>query len=151
MNKYQMSAEGLEKIKGEYEELKSRRADLIEKIKLAKEHGDLKENAEYHDAKDEMAMNEGRILELEDMIRNANLIHHVKTDSVTLGSKIKIQSKFGEKIFTIVGVAEANPSEGKISHESPLGSAFLGRSEGETFKVETPAGESEYTVLEIIE
>lgn len=151
MKKYQMTKDGLIKAQKELDELVARRSEIVEKIKYAKEQGDLKENAEYHEAKNDMAFNESRILELEDLIRNANVVEHVKSDFVTLGSKIKVKSKLGEREYTLVGASEANPMEGKISDESPIGSAFMSRQAGEEFEVETPAGIQTYKILEILE
>ena len=150
MKKYQMTKDGLLKAQKELEALNLRRNEIIENIKVAKEQGDLKENAEYHEAKNDMALNEGRILELEDLIRNAEVVNHTRTDFVGVGSQIKVKGANGEREFLIVGASEANPMEGKISDESPLGSAFMNRQAGEEVEVVTPAGTQTYTILEII-
>jgi transcription elongation factor GreA len=150
MKKYHMTKSGLEKAQVELEALFVRRKDIIEKIKFAKEQGDLKENSEYHEAKNDMAFNESKILELEDLIRNAEVISSPKQSQfVSLGSRIKVKGKRGEREFLIVGPSEANPAESKISDESPLGSAFIHRSVGEEVEVETPAGNQQYTIIEI--
>lgn len=150
MKKYHMTQAGLEKAQVELEALLVRRKEIVEKIKFAKEQGDLKENAEYHEAKNDMAFNESKILELEDLIRNAEVVSSsINSKFVLLGSTIKVNGKRGEREFLIVGASEANPAEGKISDESPLGQAFMHRSVGEEVEVETPAGMQNYTILEI--
>lgn len=150
MKKYHMTQSGLEKAQVELEALALRRKEIIEKIKAAKEQGDLKENGEYHEAKNDMAFNESKILELEDLIRNAEVVESpTNSQFVALGSQIKIANGVGERDFLIVGPTEANPAERKISDESPLGQAFMHRSVGEEVEVETPAGIQKYTILEI--
>lgn len=150
MKKYHMTQSGLEKAQVELEALMFRRKEIIEKIKAAKEQGDLKENGEYHEAKNDMAFNESKILELEDLIRNAEVVESSnKSQFVALGSQIKVSNGVGERDFLIVGPTEANPAERKISDESPLGQAFMHRSVGEEVEVETPAGVQKYTILEI--
>lgn len=150
MKKYHMTQSGLEKAQVELEALILRRKEIVEKIKFAKEQGDLKENAEYHEAKNDMAFNESKILELEDLIRNAEVITSPNnSEFVSLGSQIKVKNGVKEREFLIVGPTEANPAEGKISDESPLGQAFMHHSVGEEVQVETPAGIQQYTILEI--
>ncbi|MEY2985837.1 MAG: transcription elongation factor GreA [Candidatus Parcubacteria bacterium] len=150
MKKYHMTQSGLEKAQVELEALMLRRKEIIEKIKAAKEQGDLKENGEYHEAKNDMAFNESKILELEDLIRNAEVVESPSNSQfVALGSQIKVSNGVGERDFLIVGPTEANPAERKISDESPLGQAFMHRSVGEEVEVETPAGVQKYKILEI--
>jgi transcription elongation factor GreA len=150
MKKYHMTKSGLDKAQVELEALLIRRKDIVEKIKLAKEQGDLKENSEYHEAKNDMAFNESKILELEDLIRNAEIIEAPKQSQfVSIGSQIKVANGVGEREFLIVGPTEANPAERKISDESPLGQAFMHRSVGEEVEVETPSGVQKYVILEI--
>ena len=150
MKKYHMTQSGLEKAQVELEALLIRRKEIVEKIKFAKEQGDLKENAEYHEAKNDMAFNESKILELEDLIRNAEIVSAPQNAQfVSVGSTIKVSGPRGEREFLIVGASEANPAESKISDESPLGQAFMHRSVGEEVEVETPAGIQKYTILEI--
>lgn len=147
------SPEGLEKLKKELEERKGEvRAEVTRKILAAKELGDLSENAEYIEAKEMQSFNEGRIVELEDMIKNAVLIGpHQKIEAVVVGSTVSVKSgEHGEQKFTIVGAAESNPASGFISNESPLGSAFLGRKKNEEVEVKTPGGTVKYKILEII-
>lgn len=145
------SPEGLEKLKKELEERKNTtRAEVNRKILAAKELGDLSENAEYIEAKELQGFNEGRIVELEDLIKNATVIERQQQHSVIMvGSTVKVNSKHGDQKFTIVGAIESNPSEGFISNESPLGSAFLGHKKGEEVEVKTPSGVAVYTILDI--
>lgn len=145
------SKEGLEKLK---EELKQRfevlRPEIAQRIKEAKELGDLSENAEYDSAKEAQATNEGRIEEIKSILENAVIIS--TTDSggiVRVGSSIKVESKKGVQPFVIVGAAESNPGAGFISNESPLGSAFLGRQKGDKVEVKTPTGSVEYKIIEV--
>jgi transcription elongation factor GreA len=148
----QMTPEGLQELKKELEQHKDRKGEIAEKIKFAKEQGDLKENSEYQEALNDMQFNERRIAELEDLVRNAEVIEHTeKSNYVTLGSRIKVKGKVGEREFRMVGASEADPTQGKISNESPLGSAFMHRKAGEQFEVETPGGKSTYQILEILE
>ena len=147
------SPEGLEKLKKELNERKDEtRTEITRKILAAKELGDLSENAEYAEAKEMQGFNEGRIVELEDMIKNAVIIGpHQKLGTVVVGSTVKVESdRHGEQKFTIVGAAESNPVQGFISNESPLGTAFLGRKKSEAVEVKTPSGVVTYKILEII-
>jgi transcription elongation factor GreA len=149
--KVYVSKEGLEKFKRELEDLVNvKRKEIIERIERAKELGDLSENAEYAAAKDEQAFTEGRIIELQDMIARAELINGSgKGDFIRVGSKVKVKSDGTEVEYEIVGVAEADPLGGKISNESPLGRAFLGRKVGDKVQVQVPKGMVAYTILEI--
>jgi transcription elongation factor GreA len=139
--KYLLTQEGLAKLNDELKELiAKKRPDVIERIREAASHGDLSENADYAQAREEQSFIEGRILEIEDMIKNAEIIstnggHH---NTVSIGSTVVIKIGGQEKKYTIVGSNEANPKEGKISNESVV---------GEKFKVTTPAGEMEYEIV----
>ncbi len=146
-----LSPEGLEKIKKELEERKTvLRPDISQKIQEAKEQGDISENAEYAEAKELQAFNEGRIGELEAVLKDAIVVEKSgKSSIVDMGSTVKVESKFGIQEFTIVGASESSPSDGFISNESPLGQAFLGKKEGEEFTVETPSAKVKYKVLEV--
>lgn len=149
--KYLITQEGLVKMNAELKELiAKKRPDVIERIREAASHGDLSENADYAQAREEQSFIEGRILEIEDVIKNAEIITtngHRGTASV--GSTVTIKTGGKEKKYTIVGSNEANPKEGKISNESVVGKALLGRKIGEKFKVITPAGEMEYEITSI--
>ena len=146
-----LSKDGLEQIRQELEELVNvRRAEIAARIHEAKEHGDITENAEYEDAKNEQAFVEGRIQALSALVKNAVVIveNHSSTH-VQIGSTVTIQSKDGKESFMIVGSAEASPAEGRISNESPVGRALLGRKKGEEVTVSVPAGDSKYKILSI--
>ncbi len=146
-----LSREGLERLRGELEEMVSvRRVEVAQRIHDAKEHGDLTENAEYEDAKNEQAFVEGRIQSLETLIKNAIIIdEHHSTDHVQIGTTVVVESGDGKEAFTIVGAAEAKPTEGRISNESPVGHALLGKRKGEKVVVHVPAGDFTHTVKEI--
>lgn len=149
-----LTSDGYKKLKKEIEYLKkTKRTEIVSRIKEAKELGDLSENAEYADAREEQSFVEGRILELEEILKNAKVIDPKSSQpgTVDIGDALVVK-KNGEQLkYTIVGSNEANPSEGKISNESPLGKAFLGRSKGDKIKVKTPKGEALYDILEIKE
>jgi len=146
-----ISRDGLEKLRAELSEMLSvRRPEIAQRIHDAKEHGDLSENAEYEDAKNEQAFVEGRIQTLEAMIKNAMLIDEThSTDHVQIGSTVKVESEDGPESFTIVGTAEAKPTDGKISNESPVGRALLGKKRGEKVLVRVPAGDFSYKIVDI--
>jgi transcription elongation factor GreA len=146
-----ISEEGLAKLRAELDELVSvRRAEIAQRIHDAKEHGDLAENAEYEDAKNEQAFVEGQIQRLEALIKNAIIIdEHHGTDHVQIGSTVKVEGADGKELYTIVGSTEASPKEGRISNESPVGRALLGKRKGETVVVTVPAGSFSYKILEI--
>ncbi len=147
-----ISREGLEKLRRELEETISvRRPEVAGRIHDAKEHGDLSENAEYEDAKNEQAFVEGRIQTLEVLIKNATLIeemHHSK-DLVEIGATVTVDGPNGKESFTIVGSTEARPTEGRISNESPVGRALLGHKKGDKVVARVPAGDISYTVIAI--
>jgi transcription elongation factor GreA len=146
-----LSKDGLEQIRQELEELVNvRRAEVAARIHEAKEHGDISENAEYEDAKNEQAFVEGRIQSLSALIKNAVVINEThSTTHVQIGSTVTIQSDDGKEKFTIVGSAEAAPAEGRISNESPVGRALLGRKKGDTVVVTVPAGDTSYKIVSI--
>lgn len=146
-----LTKEGLEKLERELDDLKSvHRREVNDRIRQAKEFGDLSENAEYEDAKQEQAFIEGRILKLESMIRNARLINEAEyaADEVHLGSVVKVKDLKGGAgfEFSIVGSAEADPVNQRISNESPLGRALIGHKKGETVDVSTPRGVVKYKI-----
>ena len=146
-----ISKDGLEKLRHELDELvSSKRPEIAQRIHDAKEHGDLTENAEYEDAKNEQAFVEGRIQLVEALIKNATLIdEHHTNDHVQIGSTVKVESEDGEEKFTIVGSTEAKPTEGRISNESPVGRALLGKKKGEKVVVKVPAGDFTYKITAI--
>lgn len=146
-----ISEDGLAKLRAELEELVNvRRQEIAQRIHDAKEHGDLAENAEYEDAKNEQAFVEGQIQRLEALIKNAILIDETHgTDHVQIGSTVKVEGTDGKEVFTIVGSTEASPSDGKISNESPVGRALLGKRKGDAVVVHVPAGDFSYKILDI--
>ncbi|PTQ51291.1 MAG: Transcription elongation factor GreA [Brockia lithotrophica] len=148
-----LTPEGYRKLEEELEFLKNvKRKEIAEKIKTAIGYGDLSENSEYEEAKNEQAFIEGRILELEKMLRNARIIENGGDFGVIhVGSTVLVRDlEFDEVLeFTIVGSAEADPSEHRISNESPVGRALLGRRPGEIVEVSAPAGVIRYEILEI--
>lgn len=150
-----LTKEGFEKLQEELEYLqKVKRQEVAERLHEAMEGGELIENAEYEAAKNEQAFVEGRIQELDALLASAKIIENngkkKKSDGVQLGSKVTIkEGNFEEETFTVVGVAEANPREGKISNESPIGKAILGKKIGDAVKVETPGGTYTVKILKI--
>lgn len=147
---------GLKKVEEELENLKSvRRREVAERIKQAIEFGDISENSEYEDAKNEQAFIEGRIITLEKMLRNAKVIEDTDTrdtHEVSIGSTVKLKDlEFGDEIeYKIVGSMEAEPDENKISNESPVGKAILGKNKGDIVEVSVPAGSLKYEIIDII-
>jgi len=146
-----LTPEGLKKLG---EELAMRKTEMRQKIaeiiKEAKEQGDLSENAEYSEAKRQQADNERRIMELENDVRTSQVASfNQESNVVQMGSKVKVKFNGDEQDFCIVGSNEADPLGGKISNESPIGQALMGKSAGDKMKVNTPAGEKEYTVVEV--
>jgi transcription elongation factor GreA len=146
-----ISEEGLTKLRADLEELVNvRRQEIAQRIHDAKEHGDLAENAEYEDAKNEQAFVEGQIQRLEGLVKNATIIDgNHGTDHVQIGSTVKVDGSDGKETFTIVGSTEASPRDGKISNESPVGRALLGKHKGESVVVHVPAGDFSYKILDI--
>lgn len=142
-----LTAEGLEKLKQEIEHLSTvKRQEVAQSIKDARSFGDISENSEYDDAKNEQAMLESRIARLEEKLRSARVIdtRKVSTDAVEIGSKVRVKDqKTGKSIlYQIVGSAEADPANNKLSNESPVGKALIGRKRGELVKVTVPRGPS---------
>ena len=148
---FRLTQEGVDELQAELDQLISRRGEIAESIKTAREQGDLSENAEYHAAKDDHERNEGRIMELEGILSSVEIIKKPKGDSkVQLGSTVKLQGEAGKsKQFQVVGTVEADPLNGKISDESPIGKALLGKKEGEEVEIVTPAETSVYKVVDI--
>jgi transcription elongation factor GreA len=150
--KYDITAEGLEKLKAEYEQLVSvKRQEVADKIKRAREMGGTENNAEYEDAKNEQAFIEGRISSLENIINNARIIEAPQRPGVVeLGDTVLIQNQDGKfDRYTIVGTTEANPADGKISCESPVGKALLGKKRGDKVEVHTPSGKVKIQIIEV--
>ncbi len=146
-----LTEEGLKKLQDELKVLKEeRRHEVIERIQEAVSHGDLSENADYAQAKEEQAFIEGRIQEIEEMIKNAQIIAHSSNSSiVSIGSTVGVRVGGKEFAYTIVGANEANPAQGRISNESLVGRALLGSKKNDKVQVDTPAGKTEYEVVKI--
>ena len=149
-----LTYEGLKKLETELEYLRGeRRREVAERMKQAKSHGDLSENSEYDEARLEHAQVEARIVEYENKLKNAHIIHddEVSTEEVSIGSKVKLLDvEFNmDAEYRIVGSTEANPAENRISNESPVGSALIGHKEGETVDVQTPNGVLKFKILAI--
>ncbi len=151
MSQQIISPEGYEKLKKELDFLENtKRREIAERIQSAKEQGDLSENAEYSEAKDAQAFNEGRIAELKQMLKNLVVVKNGGSKNIVgMGSEVVVKTGNKEKTYKIVSFNEADPINGKISNESPLGKAFLGRKKGENIKVKTPRGETEYEIIDI--
>lgn len=149
-----LTYEGLKKLENELEYLKStKRREIAERIKQALSFGDISENSEYDDAKNEQAQMEGRIVQIENMLKNAKLIDEdeVSTDLVSIGSKVKLfDVKYNEEVeYHIVGSTETDPLMSKISNESPVGAALIGKKKGNTVEVIVPDGKAKFKILEI--
>lgn len=149
-----LTAEGLKQLEEELDFLKGeKRKEIAEKIKVARSYGDLSENSEYDDAKNEQAILEARIVTIEATLKNAVLIdeNEINNEIIHIGSKIKVENiKMGKTVeYKIVGSNESNPREGKISDESPIGLGLLGKSVGDVVEIEAPAGVIALKVLEI--
>jgi len=152
--KFIMTYEGIKKLEEELEYLKTvKRKEITEKIKVALGYGDLSENSEYDEAKNDQAFTEGRIIQLENMLKNAVVVdeNEIPKDKVSVGSIVKVMDyEFDEEVeYTIVGSAEADPMNFKISNESPVGSALIGKKVGDVVEVAVPSGVSKFEVLEI--
>lgn len=150
-----VTKDGLEKLKSELKDYKEvRRKEVARRLKEAISYGDLSENSEYEEAKNEQAFVEGRILELEKMIKNAKIITDTKEkhETVQIGTKVTVKNLTEDdeaETYTIVGSTEADPTEHKISNESPIGAALLGKGKNDVIKVKVPAGVFEYKITKI--
>ena len=149
-----LTPEGLDKLKAEIEHLSTdKRREVAERIKEAREFGDISENSEYDDAKNEQAMLEARIASLEDKLRSASVIDSSELDNdiVRVGSLVNVKDEGSGKSlkYTIVGSTEANPAENKLSNESPVGKAIMGRKKGEVVEVTAPRGALRFKIVEI--
>jgi len=151
-NKVFVTAEGLGKLKKEYTELvEVKRPSVADRIKKAREQGDISENAEYDAAREEQAFVEGRIQELEEILRDVEVVkENIKgTGIVIVGSKVRVHMDGGEEEYHIVGAVEADPKNKRISHESPLGTALLGKKVGDVVEYDAPVGKLKFHILEI--
>jgi transcription elongation factor GreA len=149
-----LTPEGYERLKNEIEELSTvKRREVAERIRIAREFGDIQENAEYDDAKNEQMLLEHRIATLEERLRDARVIDKkdIAKDVVSIGSKVRLRDVDAKKTveYHIVGSAEANPAENKLSNESPVGKAIIGKKKGETVEVTAPRGTLKFKILQI--
>lgn len=146
---YQITAAGKLDLEKELEELKASRGEIAQRIADARSQGDLSENAEYDEALNFQGQLEGRIAEIEEILQNASIIKSKASDKVVVGSTVELQTD-GKKVqYTIVGSVEADPLEGKISDESPIGKALLGKKVGDSVVIKTPSGEVTYKVAKV--
>lgn len=146
---YQITNEGKKELEKELDVLKGRRGDIADKIAEARDYGDLSENAEYDAAREEQGVVETRIAEIEDILQNTEIISGAKKGVVGLGSTVELKTGSKTVKYTIVGPVEADPLAGKISNESPIGEALIGKKVGETVVIKTPKGETEYEVVAV--
>jgi len=147
-----LSLEKKQELEEERKELKNTKIpEIAQRIDEAKQMGDLSENAEYHDARDQMAWAQSRVLEIENILQRAEIITSTGSDdgTVTLGSTVVVKVNGKEKEYSIVGAQEADPLSGKISNESPLGEAFMGKKKGDVVEVQVPAGVQEYKIISV--
>lgn len=150
-NKHYLSKERLEALESELKELKNnKRREIAERLKTAKEFGDLSENSEYAEAREDQAKVESRIFEIEEILKQFSIFEEGDSaDFVKVGSSVTVKTDSKSSTYTIVGSNEADPSNGKISNESPLGEALLGRKVGDKISVRTPGGEVSYLIAKI--
>ena len=147
----ELSQAALDRLHAELDELtRVKRPEVVARIKAAREHGDLKENAEYHAAREEQSFLEGRVQALEDRLRRAVVIDHgAATGRVMLGSTVKVETGGDELTYTIVGTSDANIAAGRLSSASPVGAALLGATAGQDVDVQTPRGAIRYRVVSV--
>lgn len=144
------TAPGLEQLKKELSDLVDvKRPQLVDRLSFARSQGDLSENSDYQSAKEELAFTDGRISELEELVKNAKIVNPAIGTDVDFGNSVTVEVNGTKVVFQIVGEWEANPSQKKISHTSPLGSSLLGKKVGEKVEVEAPAGKILYTIVNI--
>lgn len=146
---YQITIEGKQELEAELVELKSRRGAVAEKISEARDFGDLSENAEYDAAREEQGLLETRIAEIEEIINNADIIKATSKSAVGLGSRVELKTGAKKVQYIIVGPVEANPLEGKISNESPIGMALYGKKVDDKVTIATPKGDISYTIVSV--
>ena len=146
---YQITEAGRKELEAELDELKNRRGDIAIKIAEARDYGDLSENAEYDSAREEQGLVETRIAEIEDILMNAEIIKTRKTNKVHVGSTVELKNGKTVK-YTVVGPVEADPLNGKISDESPLGLALMGKTVGDKATITTPKGDTTYTIVSVL-
>ncbi|MGA2666845.1 MAG: transcription elongation factor GreA [Patescibacteria group bacterium] len=144
-----LTTQGLEKLRKELDNLKERRKTVVERIRNAREYGDLSENSEYEDAKNEQSFVEGRILEIEEMIRSAKIVAKNGSGNVEMGSTVTLKMDGQTLEYTIVSSSESDPAAGKISSESPIGYSLMGKAKGDKVEISTPNGKMECVIIGI--
>ena len=146
---FQITEAGKKELEIELAELKSRRGAIADKIAEARDYGDLSENAEYDSAREEQGLVESRVAEIEDVLLNAEIITISRSSSVKLGSKVELKTGRKSVVYHVVGPVEADPIECKISNESPIGLALMGKKIGEIATITTPKGDIKYEVVKV--
>src|SRR3989338_1219112 len=146
---YQITDEGKKELETELTELKGRRGEIADKIAAARDYGDLSENAEYDAAREEQGLVESRVAEIEDILQNAEIIKASRKSTIGLGSKVELKNGAKTITYHMVGPVEANPLEGRISNESPIGVALEGKKVGDSATVTTPKGEISYEIVSL--
>jgi transcription elongation factor GreA len=148
---YQITQEGKADLEKELAELKGQRGAIAQRIATARDFGDLSENDEYSSARSEQSQVEGRIEEIEDILRNVVIIKYAKSSTIQVGSTVELMAEKAKKsvTYTVVGPVEADPLHGKISDQSPIGQAVLGKKQGDALEIETPKGVTIYTVVSV--
>jgi transcription elongation factor GreA len=147
---FRLTQSGVDELQAELDTLVAKRAGIADAIKTAREQGDLSENAEYQSARSEQERNEARISEIENILQNVEIIKKPRGDSkVQLGSVVKLKGDSKTKEFQVVGTVEADPLSGKISDESPIGQALIGKKEGESVEIVTPVETATYKIVDI--
>lgn len=145
---FRLTKDGIAEMEAELKHLHEQRTEIAEAIRVAREFGDLSENTEYQSARAAQERNDARIVEIEHILNNVEVIKEGKTAAkVQLGTKVTLKGVKGEKVFQVVGTIEADPLNGKISDESPIGQALLGKKEGDQVEIKTPADTSSYTIV----
>lgn len=147
---YQITEDGKKELEKELVALKSQRGEIADKIATARGFGDLSENAEYDAAREEQGLLETRVAEIEDILQNAAIINASDSSTVVLGSTVELKNDEKTVKYTVVGPVEANPLEGKISNESPIGQALIGKTVGDEVVISTPKGEIVYIITSLI-
>jgi transcription elongation factor GreA len=150
-DEYLLTKEGAEKMRAELKDMKTRqRQDISQRLRTAIQQGDLSENADYHKAKEDQAFLEGKIKEYEEVLAGAKIIQEKNSLTIDIGSWVTIQEQNQpEERYQVVGATEANPRQGRISNESPIGSALLGKKAGDSVIVSTPRGEMKFIILKV--
>ena len=146
---FQITADGKKELQAELDELKSRRGAIADKIAEARDYGDLSENAEYDAAREEQGLVESRVAEIEDVLLNAEIITASRGSKVSLGSKVELKTGKKTVIYHVVGPVEADPLQGKISNESPIGLALMGKKVGDNASITTPKGAISYEIVKV--